>query len=58
MGPDNILLRVLRELADVIGRLFSIVLEKSCSLGDIPEDWKKAYVTPIFEKDLEEYPKN
>lgn len=57
-GPNNILLRVLRELTDVIGWLFSIILEKSCSLGDTPDDWKKAYVTPIFEKDLKEYPKH
>lgn len=58
MGPDNILLKVLRELADVTGSLFSIIFEKSCRLGDIPEAWKKANVTPIFEKDLKEHPVN
>lgn len=58
MGPDNILLRMLRGLADVIGRLFSVIFEKSCRSGDFPEDWKKANVTPTFEKDLKEYPEN
>lgn len=58
MGPGNILLKVSRELADVIGSLFSIIFEKSCRLGDIPEDWKKDNVTPIFEKDLKGHPEN
>lgn len=47
-------MRVLRELADVTESLFSIIFEKTRRLRDIPEDWKKANVTPIFGNDLEE----
>ncbi|KAK4816990.1 hypothetical protein QYF61_025910 [Mycteria americana] len=58
MGSDIIHLRVLRELADVIVRPFSIIFEKLWRLGDIPEDWKKANVTPIYKKGLKEDPGN
>ncbi|GAB0209387.1 mitochondrial enolase superfamily member 1 [Grus japonensis] len=58
MGPDNIHLRVLRELADVIARLLFVIFEKSWRLGDIPEDWKEANVTPIYKKGLKEDPGN
>ncbi|KAK4828820.1 hypothetical protein QYF61_000877 [Mycteria americana] len=55
IGPDNIHLRVLRQL---IARPLSIIFDKSWRLGDIPEDWKKADVTPIFKKGLKEDPGN
>ena len=50
MGPDVIHLRLLRELADIVVTLLSIVFEKLWRSGDIPEDWKKANVTPIYKK--------
>ncbi|GAB0176432.1 mitochondrial enolase superfamily member 1 [Grus japonensis] len=49
MSPDIIYPSV-RELADVIARPLSIIFEKSWRLGDVPEDWKKANVTPIYKK--------
>ncbi|KAK4827691.1 hypothetical protein QYF61_020825 [Mycteria americana] len=58
MGPDNIHLRVLRELAGVIARLLSTIFEKLWRLGHVPEDWKKANVTPIYRKGLKEDPGN
>ncbi|GAB0179310.1 mitochondrial enolase superfamily member 1 [Grus japonensis] len=54
MGPNNIHPRMLRELAHVIAMLLSIIFEKSWRLGDVPEDWKKANVTPIDKKGLKE----
>jgi len=38
ISPGNINPRVLRELADVVGRPLSIIFEKSWRLGDISED--------------------
>lgn len=52
LGPDNIHLRVLRELSGTIAGPLSIILEESWRSGDVPEDWKKANVTPIYQKDL------
>ena len=54
MGPDAIHPRVLREMADIIARPLSIIFEKSWRTGDVPEDWRKANVTPIYKKGLRE----
>ncbi|KFV87109.1 hypothetical protein N308_06886, partial [Struthio camelus australis] len=53
-GPDGIHPRVLRELADVITRPLSILFERSWRSGEVPEDWKKAVVTPVFQKGKKE----
>jgi len=58
MGPDNTHQQLLRELADVAVRPLSVLLEKSRRSGDVPEDWKKANVTPIYKKGLKEDPQN
>jgi len=47
---------VLRKLADVIAELLSIIFERSWRTGEVPEDWRKAYVTPIFKKGKKEDP--
>ncbi|KFV88584.1 hypothetical protein N308_15505, partial [Struthio camelus australis] len=58
MGPDGIHPQVLRELADVIARPLSIIFERSWRSGEVPEDWKKANVTPVFKKGKKEEPGN
>jgi len=58
MGPDGMHPRVLRELADVIAEPLSIVFERSCRTQEMPEDWRKANVTPIFKKGKKEDPRN
>ncbi|GAB0209468.1 mitochondrial enolase superfamily member 1 [Grus japonensis] len=58
MGPDGMHPRVLRELADVIARLLSIIFERSWRTGEVPEDWRKANVTPVFKKGKKEDPGN
>ncbi|KAK4818612.1 hypothetical protein QYF61_016583 [Mycteria americana] len=50
MGPDHIHPRVLSELADIVVKSFSIIFEKLRRLGDVPEDWKKSSVIPIYKK--------
>ncbi|NWX33671.1 RTJK polymerase, partial [Notiomystis cincta] len=56
MGPDRMHPGVLRELADTIVRPLTIIFERSWRSGEVPEDWKKANVTPIFKKGKKEDP--
>ncbi|GAB0197916.1 mitochondrial enolase superfamily member 1 [Grus japonensis] len=43
-------LQVLRDLANVI----AIIFDQSWQLGEVPEDWRKANVTPIIKIKKEE----
>ncbi|PKU37371.1 rna-directed dna polymerase from mobile element jockey- hypothetical protein [Limosa lapponica baueri] len=54
VGPDGIHLRVLRELAEVIAGPLSIIFERSWRTGEVPEDWRKASVIPVFKKGKKE----
>ncbi|KGL73942.1 RNA-directed DNA polymerase from mobile element jockey, partial [Tinamus guttatus] len=58
MGLDGMHPRVLWELADVIAKPLSLTLERSWRTGEVPEDWKKANVTPAFKKGKKEDPGN
>ncbi|KFP26850.1 RNA-directed DNA polymerase from mobile element jockey, partial [Colius striatus] len=50
MGSDGMHPRVLRELADVIAKMLSITFKQSWRTDEVPEDWRKANVTPVFKK--------
>ncbi|CAM4559525.1 unnamed protein product [Lepidochelys olivacea] len=58
MGPDALHLRVLKELVDVIAEPLAIIFENSWQKRDVPDDWKKANVVPIFKKGKKEDPGN
>ncbi|CAM4705595.1 unnamed protein product [Caretta caretta] len=58
MGPDALHPRVLKELADVIAEPLAIIFENLWQSGEVPDDWKKANVVPIFKKGKEEDPGN
>ena len=57
-GPDGISPIVLRELSSVIAAALQKIFSKSLSSHQVPEDWKKALVTPIFKKGDKDSPAN
>ena len=58
MGHNRMHTQVLRELADVFAEPLFIISERSWRTGEVPEDWRKANVTPIFKKGKKEDPEN
>ncbi|PKU38251.1 rna-directed dna polymerase from mobile element jockey-like [Limosa lapponica baueri] len=58
MGPDVLHPRVLKESADVLAKLLSIIYMKSWLTGEVPMDWRVANVTPIYKKGKKEDPGN
>jgi len=53
MGLNDMDLRVLKQLADVVAEPLSIIFAKWL-LGQVPMDWKKESVTPINKKGRKE----
>ncbi|KAK4813305.1 LOW QUALITY PROTEIN: hypothetical protein QYF61_023456 [Mycteria americana] len=58
MGLHGIHPRVLRELAEVLTKLLSILYQQSWLTGEVPVDWRSANVTPIYKKGQKEDPGN
>jgi len=58
MGPDGMHPRVLRQLVDVVAEPLSVIFERSQRTEEVPEDWRKDSVTPIFKKGKKEDPGN
>ena len=57
-GPDEIGPRVLQELENEIAPALVMIFRHSLSTGEIPADWKRANVTPIFKKGTKADPGN
>ncbi|KFV93763.1 hypothetical protein N327_01724, partial [Fulmarus glacialis] len=54
MGPDEIHPQVLKELVDEVANPLFIIFEKSWQFSEVPTDWKRGNITPIFKKGKKE----
>ncbi|KFP00633.1 hypothetical protein N300_02966, partial [Calypte anna] len=58
MGPGGIHPQLLKELADEFAKPLSIIFGKSWQSGEVPTDWKRRNITPIFKNGKQEDPGN
>ncbi|PKU34574.1 rna-directed dna polymerase from mobile element jockey-like [Limosa lapponica baueri] len=58
MGPDVVLLRVLKELTDVVAKLLSTIFEKLWLSSEVPSGGKRGNLALIFKKCRKEDPEN
>ena len=57
-GPDELHPRVIKELAEELSGPLSIIFAESWKTGEVPDDWRRANVVPIFKKGKKEEPGN
>jgi len=48
--PDEMHPWILREQSDKVARPLSIMFERSWQSGEVPTDWRRGNITPIFKK--------
>ena len=49
-GPDQISSRFLKSMSAAVAPILTIIFQASIDQGKVPDDWKLAFVTPLFKK--------
>ena len=49
-GPDGLSARVLKECSSEIAPILTYIFNESLAQGAVPDDWRQAYVAPVFKK--------
>ena len=49
-APDLNPARILKDMADEISPLLTIIFQRSFDCGKVPDDWRSANTTPVFKK--------
>ena len=57
-GPDNIPIRLIKENESEISEVVCFLFSQSYSSGQLPSDWCKANIVPIFKKGTKQDPSN
>ena len=57
-GPDKLKPLVLKQLAETLAPLITILFQRSLETGKVPEVWNRAFVTPLFKKGDKSLPSN
>ena len=57
-GPDKISPMILKTLSSSFAPILQVLFSKSYHLGNIPDDWRKANVTPVYKKGPKTDPAN
>ena len=57
-GPDNISPKLLKLIPEEASRCLKLIFETSLRKSEVPQDWKKAIVTPVYKKGAKSDPKN
>ena len=57
-GPDNIPAQLLKSTSDELAPALTLIFQASLEQGEIPSDWKEAYISPIFKKGDRSKPSN
>ena len=57
-GPDAIPCRLLKGLSNELAPVLCAIFMQSLNTGELPSDWLKAYITPVFKKGARCAPEN
>ncbi|KAF7249418.1 RNA-directed DNA polymerase from mobile element jockey [Varanus komodoensis] len=55
-GPSELHPRVIKELEEELSEPLAIIFDKSWKTGEVPDDWRRANVVPIFKRGNMAYP--